>query len=154
MTLLTDKAHPGLLAVAAQILLALAGGAWLAHGVVADGSGWMLAGAVGAFASLVAGYAVAIGVAMLLGSVVFARDAARYLQKRDATEAFAPGKGARVLDAMAATLAMSVIVAGCLATAVVLWLGADAAPIAAVTRFAVLGGFLAALVPRGLHAFG
>ena len=41
-----------------------------------------------------------------------------------------------------------------LVTAVVLWLGGDASPIPAATRFAVLGGALAALVPRGLHAFG
>ena len=82
------------------------------------------------------------------------RDAARYAQKRGAAEAFAPRRGARVLDAFAATLAMSVIVAGCLATAVVLWLGGEASPLAAATRFAVLGGASAALVPRGLHAFG
>ena len=54
---------------------------------------------------------------------------------------------------MASTLAMGVMVAGCLATAAVLWLGADAAPIAAFTRFAVLGGLLAALVPARAARF-
>lgn len=145
---------PGLWTVVLQILIAFMGGAWLALDLVPDGSGWMLAGAVGGFAALVAGYSVAVGSAMLLGSVLFVRDAARYAQKRDAAEAFKPGRGARVLDAMAATLAMSVIVLVCLLTAAALWIAADAAPVDAFTRFAVLGGVLAALVPRGLHAFG
>lgn len=151
---MTARIRPELLAVAAQIAAAPIGGTWLARDLVPDGSGWMLAGAVGAFASLVFGYGVAVAAGMLLGSVLFARDAARYVHTRDAVEAFAPGRGSRVLGALASTLAMAVIVATCLATAAVLWLGTDAAPIAAFTRFAVLSGVLAALVPRGLHAFG
>ena len=154
MTPLDRNARLGLIAMLAQIALALGGGWWTASSLLPLGSEWQLAGPIGAFASLVLGYLAAMGIGMVVGPLLLARSAVRYAQGQDAANALAPGRGDRVLNTVAAAAAMSLIVIGCLATAVVLWLAGDASLIGAATRFAVLGGLLAALVPRGLHALG
>jgi hypothetical protein len=154
MTSLDRNSRLGLLAITAQIAIALAGGGWAASSLLPHGSEWQLVGPIGGFASLVVGYLAAMGIGMVFGTVLLARSAARYMQDRDAASAVAPGRGDRVLNTVAAAAAMSLIVIGCLATAVVLWLVGDASAIGAAMRFTLLGGVLAALVPRGLHAFG
>ncbi len=152
MTSLHRNSRLGLLAILAQVAIAIAGGWWAASSLLPAGSEWQLVGPIGGFVSLVLGYLAATGIGLVFGTLLLARSAARYVQDRDA--ASAAGRGDRVLNTVAAVAAMSLIVVGCLATAVVLWLAGDAPVIGAAMRFAVLGVLLAALVPRGLHALG
>lgn len=136
-----------------QVGLAFFGGMFAAGSVLPAGSEWTIAGGVGALLGVMAGYAVAMGMTTLLAPFFAAKWAVKYAQHRDLREAMKPGRADRAGLGLVTGLAMATILAACLATAAVLWLAGDAGAFATLWRFVVLGGLLAAFVPRALLAF-
>lgn len=142
-----------LLVLFAQLGLAFFGGLFAAASVVPAGSEWIIAGGVGALGGVMLAYAMTMGFALLLAPLFAAKWAVKYARHRDLREAMKPGGADRVGMVLVVALAMGTILATCLATALVLWIAGDAAPFAALWRFVLLGGVLAAFVPRAIQAF-
>jgi hypothetical protein len=142
-----------MLVLFAQLGLAFFGGLFAAGSLLPENNPWLIAGGVGALLGVMVGYAVTVGFATLLMPLFAAKWAVRYARHRNLREAMRPGATDRVGSVLVMLLAMGTILAFCLGTALLLWLAGDAGAFAALWRFAVLGGILAALVPRAVLAF-
>jgi MFS family permease len=143
----------GMLVLFAQLGLAFFGGLYAAAGILPEHSQWRIAGALGATLGVMAGYGVAIGFATLLLPLFAAKWAMRYAKTRDPREAMRSGASERVGTVLVMLTAMGTILASSFVTALLLWLAGDAGAFAALWRFALLGGVLAAFVPRAMRAF-
>lgn len=141
-------------ALAAQSLLAFAGGILLASRLLPAGTEWGVAGGVGLFAAVWAGYGAAFGFAMLLAPVFVAKAAARYASHGEVPGTRGPTRADRAFERLAAVLAVAVTLLVSAITGLVLWAVAGTDFLTLVTGFLALGAGLSAITPLGLRALG
>ena len=144
----------GMIALAAQCVLALAGGIWLASTLLPGDSEWVVAGGVGLFIAVWAGYGAALGFAMLLAPLFLAQAVARHASHGEIPGTRGPTRADRAFDQVANALAVTVTMLVAALTGCLLWAVAGAAFLTAISGFLALGAGLAVLTPRGLRALG
>ena len=142
----------GMLALAAQCLLALAGGIWLASTLLPGDSEWVVAGGVGLFVAVWAGYGAALGFAMLLAPLFLAQAVARHASHGEVPGTRGPTRADRAFDKVAKALAVMVTLLVAALTGLVLWAVAGAGFLTVTSGFLALGAGLAVLTPHGLRA--